>query len=212
MTEVAVFDDHSGRRGALEMLLNLQPDMRCSGTYPNCAGIETALRNAPPQVVLMDIDMPEVNGIEGVKILRRHFPDTLIIMQTVFDDDDNIFASILAGAHGYVLKSAPPDKLIDAIREVMAGGAPMTSSIARRTLELFRQKPPASETAVHNLSLRELNVLELLVQGYSHKMVAAELFISPFTVNNHVKNIYRKLEAHNASEVVAIALKRGIVN
>lgn len=212
MIDVAVFDDHDGRRGALKMLLNLQPDMRCCGTYRNCAGIASLLQDAPPQIVLMDIDMPEVNGIEGVKILRRYFPDTLIIMQTVFEDDDNIFASILAGANGYVLKSAAPEKLIDAIRDVKAGGAPMTPSIARRTLELFRNMPAAAIDTTHNLSRRELDVLGLLVKGYSHKMVAAELFISTFTVNNHVKNIYRKLEAHNATEVVAIALKRGIVN
>lgn len=211
MIEVAVFDDHQGRRLALEMLLNLQTDMRCRGTYANCTGLKTNLLAAMPQVVLMDIDMPEVNGIEGVKILRRHFPDILIIMQTVFDDDDNIFVSILAGANGYVLKSVPPERLIEAIREVVAGGAPMTSSIARRTLELFRKEQGGARGAEHKLSQREIDVLTLLVKGYSHKMVAAELFISTFTVSNHVKNIYRKLEAHNASEVVAIALKRGIV-
>ncbi len=212
MIEVAVFDDHNGRREALELLLNLQPDMHCSGAYRNCAGIAHELLNATPDVALMDIDMPEVNGIEGVKIIRANFPGTLIIMQTVFEDDENIFASILAGANGYLLKSAAPEKLIDAIRDVVAGGAPMTPGIARRTLELFRKKPAENAAPAHNLSQREIDVLSLLVQGFSHKMVAAELFISTFTVNNHVKNIYRKLEARNASEVVAIALKRGIVS
>lgn len=211
MIDVAVFDDHPGRRAALELLLGIQPDMRCCATYSNCAGIVERLKGNVPDVVLMDVDMPEVNGIEGVRLLHTHFPQILIIMQTVFDDDDKIFASILAGANGYVLKTAPPEKLIDAIRDVLEGGAPMTASVARRTLELFRNKPAAKSDEAHNLSSRETEVLSLLVKGFSHKMVAAELNISTFTVNNHVKNIYRKLEAHNASEVVAIALKRGIV-
>ncbi len=211
MIGVAVFDDHAGRRAALEVLLNLQHDMHCCGTYGNCSGIVAALAQNPPQVVLMDVDMPEVNGIEGVRLLRRHYPEVFIIMQTVFDEDTTIFDSILAGANGYVLKGTPPEKLTDAIREVVQGGAPMTPSIARRTLELFRNTSKTFTDEAHDLSAREVEVLALLAKGHSQKSIATELFLSVYTVNNHVKKIYQKLKAHKVSEAVSIALKRGIV-
>ena len=210
MIKVALFDDHSERRDALSLLLGIQQDMQCVGAFENCAHLTSDLKNNIPDVVLMDIDMPEVNGIEGLKQLRKHFPQTLVIMQTVFEDDEKIFASILAGANGYILKKTAPDKLIAAIHEVIDGGAPMTASIARRTLDLFRNMP-ATTDAGHNLSPREHEILSLMVKGYSHKMVSGELGISVYTVNNHIKKIYGKLEVHNASEVVSVALKRGIV-
>ncbi len=183
--------------------------MRCIGDYEDCSYLVANLKADPPDVVLMDIHMPGVGGLEGVKLLQKHYPGTFIIMQTVFEDDDNLFSSLLAGAHGYLLKNAPSDKIIEGILEVVSGGAPMTPSIARRVLAHFSKKTSGKEE--FNLSVRETEILEWLVKGYSQKMVAAELFLSKHTVNNHIKNIYQKLHVHNVSEAVATALQKRIV-
>ena len=214
MIKVAVFDDNMERRKALKMLLSIQPDMRCTGIYKNCVNVIAELETDMPDVVLMDIDMPQVNGIEGVRMIREHLPQVLIIMQTVFEDDDKLFRSIQAGANGYILKKTLPDKLIEGVREVMNGGAPMTSTIASRVLKEFRTQKATTEHPAQeygNLTNRELEILNLLVKGYSHKLVAAELDVSINTVHNHIANIYKKLQVQNATEVVAFALKRGIV-
>ncbi|WP_439582005.1 response regulator [Dyadobacter bucti] len=211
MIKVAIFDDHTERRAALRLLLSLDPELECVGDYANCRNLVERLHSSVPDVVLMDIDMPEVDGIEGVKLVQRHFPATHIIMQTVFEDNEKIFDSILAGAHGYILKKTKPDKLIEGIHEVVNGGSPMTASIARKVLQFFREKPADENQSVFNLSDREIEILGQLVKGLSHKMIAAELNISPFTVNNHIKKIYQKLHVHNASEAVATALKNRIV-
>lgn len=212
MIKIAIFDDHQKRREALKLLISLEEEMILTGDFENCSGLVDNLQDNPPDVVLMDIDMPEVNGIEGVKLLHRHYPQTLIIMQTVFEDDDKIFASILAGAHGYILKKTSPARLIEGIYDVVNGGSPMTATIARRVLELFKNQPHNKEADHFDLSERETEVLKLLVEGLSHKMVAAQLFISPHTVANHVKKIYQKLHVHNGSEAVALAIKNRIVN
>jgi DNA-binding NarL/FixJ family response regulator len=184
--------------------------MQCIGDYEDCSNLVQSLSTNVPDVVLMDIHMPRMNGIEGVKLLRQHFPQTFIIMQTVFEDDDNLFNAIMAGAHGYLLKNTTGDKIVEAILEVMDGGAPMTPSIARRVLTHFSKKP-ASGKEQFNLSAREVEILEWLVKGYSQKMVAAELNISKHTVNNHIKNIYQKLQVHSVSEAVATALQKRII-
>lgn len=211
MIKVALFDDHKERREALQLLLAAQDGMVCTGSYEHCASLVANLQHNVPDVVLMDIDMPHQNGIEGVKVLRRHFAGVHIIMQTVFEDDERIFASIRAGADGYILKKASPDKLIEGIYEVVAGGAPMTATVARRVLQLFHSQPADGSAATFDLSGRELEVLALLVKGFSQKMVAHQLSISPFTVANHIKKIYGKLHVHNASEAVAIALQKRII-
>ena len=211
MIKVVIFDDHKERRQALELLIELEKDMLCIGTYENCSGLENNLRNNPPDVVLMDINMPQCNGIEGVLMLQKHFPDTLILMQTVFEEDDKIFQSIQAGAHGYVLKKTPPEELIAAIYEVINGGSPMTASIARRVLQLFKSQSANSQMQYFDLSAREVQILSYLVKGLSQKMIAAELNISIFTVNNHMKKVYQKLHVHNASEAVAKALRNNLL-
>lgn len=211
MIKVAIFDDHTERRAALRLLLSLDPGLACVGDYENCSRLVERLKHSVPDVVLMDIDMPEVNGIEGVKLLQQHFPDTYIIMQTVFDDNDKIFDSILAGAHGYILKKTNPEKLIEGIYEVLNGGSPMTATIARKVLQFFRDRPASNKVSTFELSEREIDILGQLVKGLSQKMIAAELRISPFTVNNHIKKVYQKLRVHNATEAVATALKNKIV-
>jgi len=210
MIKIVIFDDHNDRREALKLLVSLQPDMECIGDYEDCTNLVANLKGNPPTVVLMDIHMPGTDGIAGVKMLQQHYPETFIIMQTVFEDDEYIFECLLAGAHGYILKKTPNDKIVESIREVVNGGAPMTPSIARKVLNYFNKKSEKNSEEF-NLSKRELDILSLLVKGYSHKMIAAELIISVYTVNNHIKNIYQKLHVHSVSEAVATAIQKNIV-
>jgi DNA-binding NarL/FixJ family response regulator len=210
MIKIAIFDDHQHRREALKLLIGLEKEMQCVGDYENCEDVVMYLSTNTADVVLMDIDMPKVNGIEGVKLIKKNFPGICIIMQTVFEDDEKIFNSILAGADGYILKKTAPEKLIEGIYDVMNGGAPMTATVARRVLELFQKQNYQSEEKF-DLSERELEILRLLVKGLSHKMIAPELHISVFTVNNHIKNIYQKLHVHSVSEAVSTALQKRIV-
>ncbi len=210
MITIIVYDDHKNRRQGLKLLINNEEDMICIGDYENCLHLEQDLLKTHPDVVLMDIDMPGLNGIEAVKIIRAKFPQILIIMQTVFDDDGKIFNSILAGANGYILKKTAPEKLIEGIREVINGGAPMTASVAKQVLAMFRRQPE-SKGDKFDLSEREIEILSFLVKGYSQKMIAAELNISRFTVNNHLRKIYEKLHVHNATEAVASAINQKII-
>jgi DNA-binding NarL/FixJ family response regulator len=210
MINVAVFEDHKGRREALELLINLQPDMHCIGLFGDCRNLVENLKETPPHVTLMDIHMPHVDGIEGVKLLQRYYPATYIIIQTVFEDDEKIFNCLTAGAHGYILKSAANDKLIDAIHDVLNGGVPMTASIAKRVLAYFNQRAKR-DTETFDLSKREIEVLTEMVNGLSQKMIAAKLFISVHTVNNHISRIYEKLHVHSVAEAVATAIQKNIV-
>lgn len=211
MKKIAIFDDHSERRQALQLLINLEDGLECTGSYTNCTDIVKNLSANPPDVVLMDINMPERDGLAGVRLLQKHYPDVLVLMQTVFEDDDKIFQSICAGAHGYILKKAPVEELINAIHDVLSGGAPMTPSIARRVIQLFKSQSRSKEAQLFDLSGRETEILTHLVKGLSQKMIADELCISTFTVNNHMKKIYQKLHVHNASEAVAIVLTNNLV-
>ncbi|HTE25903.1 response regulator [Flavitalea sp.] len=211
MIKIIVFDDHAERRNALKLMISFHVDMLCIGDYEDCSNLVENLSAELPDVVLMDIHMPGVDGIEGVKLLQRHYPQVLIIMQTIFEDDDNLFKCLQAGAHGYILKQTSNDKVIEAIRDVVNGGAPMTPSIARRVLQHFGNKKTNPNDETYNLSKRELDILGQLVKGLSHKMIAAELNISIFTVNNHVKNVYQKLQVHSVSEAVATAIQKNIV-
>ncbi len=210
MIKVAVFDDHKARREALELLISLQPDMQCSGSFGDCRNLVDNLNGNPPDVALMDIHMPNVDGIEGVKLLQRYFPTTFIIIQTVFEDDEKIFNCLTAGAHGYILKQASNERLIEAIHDVVNGGAPMTASIARRVLDYFSKRAKRN-TETFDLSRREIEVLTELVNGLSQKMIATKLFISVHTVNNHIKHIYEKLHVHSVSEAVVTAIQKNIV-
>ncbi len=211
MITIAVFDDHAERREALKLVIGLEKDMICMGDFKDCSDIVENFAFGAPDVVLMDINMPGVDGIEGVKLLQKFYPEVLIIMQTVFEDDENLFKCLQEGAHGYILKKTPNNKIIEAIRDVVSGGAPMTPTIARRVLQHFGTKKGVSHNEDYNLSKREMDILNHMVKGYSHKMIAAELNISIFTVNNHIKNIYHKLQVHSASEAVATALQKNIV-
>ncbi|RYY54572.1 MAG: response regulator transcription factor [Chitinophagaceae bacterium] len=209
--KVAVFDDNELRRESLALLINDSPDMACTGTFPDCSNAVDDLRRADPQVVLMDIDMPVVNGIEGVRIIRSQFPHVQVLMQTVFDDDEKIFASICAGASGYILKKSTPPQIIQAIEDVYNGGAAMTASVAKQVIRAFQQNTFIENNEKIELSIREKEILSLLVKGLSHKMIAANCNISYHTVNTHVKNIYGKLQVNSVAEAVVKALKQKLV-
>ena len=210
-TKVAIFEDNMLLRESLFQLINGATGMTCTGAFANCDDIIFKIKKAQPSVVLMDIQMPGKNGIEGVKIIHEQFPEIKIIMQTVVEDDEKIFQSICNGASGYLLKNTTPPRLLQAIEEVNEGGAPMTPSIAQKVLEKFRRQSPVSSGEINTLSKREKEILESLVEGMSYKMIAAKCTISLDTVRHHIRNIYEKLQVHSKSEAVVKALKGKIV-
>jgi DNA-binding NarL/FixJ family response regulator len=212
MIKVMVFDDNRGRLEILQLLINQFDDMKCVGTFENCNNIIDKVKDAKPDVVLMDIDMPGLNGIEGLKLIRRSVPGIMVLMQTVFEDDEKIFEAVKSGAHGYFLKKTSPGKLIEGIRDVMEGGAPMTPSVAKKVLEAF-QRPPQNKRRNEEFDLtpRELEILSHLVKGSSYKMIADACGISWHTVNSHFKKIYEKLHVHSATEAISVALEQKIV-
>lgn len=170
------------------------------------------LETQQPAVLLMDIHMPEMNGIEAARLVSEKYPGICILMHTVFDTEDKIFDSIVAGATGYLLKDSPPSALIAAIEEVLEGGAPMSPSIARKALQLLRAAPlpePAAQTETFDLTKRELEILEKIAEGQNYQQIADVLFVSPKTVRKHIENIYRKLQVHNKMEAVQKAKKTG---
>jgi DNA-binding NarL/FixJ family response regulator len=202
MIKISVFDDSPGRQEAIKLLIEEQPDMQLLAIYENCESLVENVGHLIPDVVLMDIDMPVVNGIEGVKLIRENFPDVVIIMQTVFEDENSIFKAIQAGAHGYILKTSRPGKLIEAIRDSLEGGAAMTPVIAKKVLENFRNQPVHADTGLPQLTAKENEILGALEKGMSYKMIASDQNISWHTVNSHVKKIYEKLHVHSATEAI----------
>lgn len=210
---VAIFEDNKLIRDAYEAILSGTQGFQCTGVFSNCNDLDFSIRKSNPDVVLMDIEMPGIDGIEATAFINKNFPETKILIQTVFEDDERIFAAICAGASGYILKSNGMNKLLDAISEVYNGGSPMTSSIAARVLKLFQKfaPPPASSSEEYNLSEREKEVLSLMVEGMDFRNIGAKYFISYETVRTHVKKIYRKLHVTSASEAVALAIKKHLV-
>ena len=193
------------------MLLENTPDMICAGAFENCSGVIRELLETQPDVVLMDIDMPLVNGIDGLKLIRKYAPDVLVIMQTVFEDEEKVFEAVRAGAHGYFLKKTPPEKLVDGIRDALEGGAPMTPVIARKVLQMVHDHGPAKKPEQFQLTPREIVILSLLVKGMSYKMIAAHENLSWHTINGYFKKIYEKLHVHSATEAVIKAIDQRIV-
>lgn len=208
---VAVFDDNASRREGLRLLLEAMEDMECVATYEDGRDAVMRIRSSRPDVILMDINMPYVGGIEGVTLIKAEFPDIKIIMQTIFEDEDKIIAAICAGADGYILKQKSPMQLVDGIVEVINGGAPMTPTVAFKVLKLFSKGKNKPKSLDVNLTKRELEILELLVEGYSYKMIAEKCFITYATVNSHISNIYEKLQVNSVASAVSKALREGIV-
>ena len=211
MIRLLLFEDNAPLREGLSMLFNGTAGFQVAGAFQNCDQVLDQVEHLQPDVVLMDIDMPGLGGIGGLKLIRSRFTNVKVVMLTVFDDNQKVLEAIKAGADGYLLKKTPPARLLESVQDVYEGGAPMTSSIARQVLQLFACQLPAKEHPDYHLSDREKEVLHWLVNGYSYKMVAAALFISLETVRSHVKKIYEKLQVNSKSEAVAKAFKDNIV-
>jgi len=210
MIKVLIYEDNVQLRDTLSILLNGTEGYDLVGAFTNCSDIIADVEVLKPDVILMDINMPEMDGIEGLKKLRTKNNDVKVLMLTVFDDNKNVFESIRNGANGYILKKTPPAKLLEYINEAQTGGAPMTSSIATQVLKMFSAQNHTNNEDF-NLSEREKAVLQLLVNGYSYKLIAAELIIAIDTVRSHIKKIYDKLHVNSKSEAVAKAIKSKVV-
>ncbi len=214
---VIIFDDNSARRQSLSYLLAMYEDIVLAAVYEDAHDAVDKVQKANAEVVLMDIDMPGVNGIEAVKLIKAKMPEVDILMQTVLDDEDTIFEAIKAGASGYIVKRCPPEKIIEGIREAKEGGAPMSPSIAAKVLSFFRNAPSGILTASKEpakdylLTPKEKQILKSLVEGNNYKMVAAQMNVSYNTVNTHVKHIYNKLHVHSLGEAVAKAINERLV-
>ncbi len=209
--KVLVFDDNNTRRDGLQMMINLTESMECLGTYPDCRNVLHIIKEHKPDVVLMDIDMPYVNGLEGLILIRSKYPELKVVMQTVFEDNEKIFACIQAGADGYILKKTPPLDLIKGIIDVMEGGAPMTSTVAKKVLSLIGQKGNQKGTDQFNLTDREMEILAYLVKGMSYKMIADKCFVSHATISTHIRHIYKKLQVNSGTEAVSKAIENRLV-
>lgn len=211
MIRVAIFEDNKHLRDTLYILINGADGYSCSGAYPNCNDMIALLEEEPCDIVLMDIEMPGMSGIEATRIIKEHFPGVQVLIQTVFFEDEYIFTAICAGASGYILKTTSPAGYLDAIADVNAGGSPMTPGIARRVMELFRNKMLPAATNDYQLTSQEKKVLQLLVEGKSYKMIAAELFVAFDTIKSHIRNIYSKLHVNSGTEAVSKAIRDKIV-
>jgi DNA-binding NarL/FixJ family response regulator len=210
MTTIGLIDDNDVLRKSMQLLLQNSGDFDVVFSLQDARDVLKKTEAFMPHLLLMDIDMPGINGIEAVKMLKRDFPAVDIVMFTVFEDDDKIFKSVMAGASGYLLKKTPPAKLLEALNEFVQGGAPMTGSIATRVLQMFR-KQSQQTAATFNLSPRELDILTGLTDGKSYRSIAAERFLSTETVRSHVKNIYEKMHVHSKAEAVAKAFREKLI-
>jgi len=203
--KVFIIEDDEDIRQGLQLLINGTIGYECVGAYNNCEDAIVDLNDDPPDVVLMDIELPGMSGIEGVAVVKTRLPETNVLMLTNYQDDTKVFDSLCAGANGYLLKSTPPAKLLECIEDVTNGGAPMSATIAKMVITSFR-RPTFEE-----LTSRETEILSQLCQGKSYKMISAALFISTGTVHSHIKNIYRKLEVNSKSEAVVKAFQNKLI-
>jgi DNA-binding NarL/FixJ family response regulator len=208
--KVAIIEDRREIREGLAMLIGMTEGYICTGAYRSMEEALDKIARELPDVVLSDIGLPGMDGIEGIRILKERHPKLLILMLSVYDDDDRIFDALCAGACGYLLKKTPPARLIESLKESVMGGAPMSPEVARRVITLFRDfRPPARVD--YELTPHETRLLKLLVEGHNYKTAALELNVSVNTISFHMKHIYEKLQVHSKSEAVAKALQHRLV-
>jgi DNA-binding NarL/FixJ family response regulator len=208
---VAIVEDQRDIREGLALLIGGARGFACTGSYASMEEAIPRLRASPPDVVLADIGLPGMTGIEGIRLIKEKQPELVALVLSVFEDDRRIFDALCAGASGYLLKKTPPKRLLEGIREVVSGGAPMSPEVATRVVDLFRKvRPP--ESADYRLTPHETRLLQLLVEGHQYKTAADVLGITVRTVNFHVQQVYRKLQVHSKSEAVAKAIRNRIVS
>lgn len=206
---IVIYEDNVRLRQSLELLLSEDSGFKVLGAFSECTQVTDQMEELNPKLVIMDIDMPGMNGIEGVRLIKSSFPETKVVMYTVFDDDSRIFDCICAGADGYLLKNTSPVKLLQSLEELSEGGVPMSPFVAQKVFHFFRQNTAKQET--FNLTEREKEILELLVRGNSYKMIADKSSVTLDTVKKHLQNIYHKLHVNCGTEAVAKALQHKIV-
>lgn len=206
----AIVEDIRDIREGLATLINFTNGFTCNGSYRSMEDAIPRIKGNVPDVLLSDIGLPGIDGIEGIRILKGLYPEMTVLMLTVYDDDERIFDAICAGASGYLLKRTPPAKILENIREAVSGGAPMSPEVASRVIKLFREvRPP--ERVDYDLTPHETRLLKLLVDGHNYTTAADELNVSYNTIKFHMRHIYEKLQVHSKSEAVSLALKNRIV-
>ena len=209
--KVAIIEDRREIRDGLAMLIGGTEGFRCTGAFRSMEEALARINSDLPDVALCDIGLPGMSGIAGMRLLKEQYPELLLLMLTVYDDDKRIFDALCAGACGYLLKKTPPVRLLEGLKEAVAGGSPMSPEVARRVITLFRDiRPP--ERADYELTPHETRLLKLLVEGHNYKTAALELNVSINTVSFHMRRIYEKLQVHSKSEAVAKALRDRLVN
>jgi DNA-binding NarL/FixJ family response regulator len=211
---VAIFEDSKLIRDALQAIISGTAGFICTGAFANCNRLLEDIKRSSPDVAMMDIEMPGINGIEATTILHKEFPSIKVLIQTVFNDSEKIFKALCAGASGYILKNDSPTKQLEAIQEVYNGGAPLNPAVAKKVFNFFQHKNvilavPGEED--YGLSNREQEILSLMVQGHNLKTIADTIFISYETVRTHVKKIYKKLHVASRSEAVLKATQQGLI-
>lgn len=212
MLKVVVVEDNNAIREGLKILIDGTEDYSCIAAYRDCETMLREVKKLEPDVLLMDIGLPGMNGIEGIKKVKLILPELTILVLTVYEENEKVFDALCAGACGYLVKKTPPSKLLEAIKDAYEGGAPMSSQIARKVIEFFQNKKTSSKQKNdYVLTPREKEILSGLVEGHNFKAIADSLFISIETVRFHFRNIYKKLHVHSQSEAVAKALKEGII-
>jgi DNA-binding NarL/FixJ family response regulator len=206
--KIAIFEDNKKFRESLEFVIITSKDMELCGSFEDTTRLQQKIEALRPDVILMDINIPGTNGIDAVKEIKENFPAINVCMQTVFDDADKIFASLCNGASGYILKNTPPEKILQAIREVAEGGSFFTPSVAKKVLHNFQQQPQGEFV---QLTEKEKEVLKFLVDGLSYKMIADKINVSFHTIHTHLRNIYQKLHVNSKGEAINKAMKNKLV-
>jgi DNA-binding NarL/FixJ family response regulator len=208
--DVAIIEDQEDIREGLAVLIGSTPGFRCVGAYRSMEEALPGIARRPPAVALLDIGLPGMSGLDGIRPIRERQPTIQILMLTVYDDDDRIFNALCAGATGYLLKKTPPGRLIENVRDAMNGGSPMSPEVARKVVTLFRTFRPRPD-ADYDLTGHETRLLRMLVDGHNYKTAAEELGVSVNTVAFHMKRVYEKLQVHSKSEAVSKALREGLI-